>query len=439
MKPIKTTKIIQLLMWSFLLVALGGGMIHLANRGKMNINIGTVHIPRVDVDTDVNGIEIQVNTSHMKVAKEESVQLEGIDFINMKLASADVEVSFVEGSEVRVVESTNDEDEKELFEMSQSGNMLNIIRKEEKSNYYISFGERPYHKVEVFIPIRFKEKLATETSSGDIKLLSNTYLQGLEINTTSGNFNCEKEIEVNKVSISSTSGDKEMSQLKSISYEINASSGELIMSALKGTGRIESTSGDVRISQISGENHEIATSSGDIEVEEGQGNFTIESTSGYKKIGSLVGSEHFIESSSGDIDIEELEGNGNIETTSGRVAINTLIEGKIDINTSSGSVIIKQLEGYGRVSSTAGEIIIDVIQLRGDMMLTTSSGEVDIRASKDVNANVEVETSSGDIGGNIEMNYENKNENKATSQLGNGKENIIKIETASGDVVLSQD
>lgn len=398
MKPIKTTKIIQLLMWSFLLVALGGSMIHLANRGKMNINIGTVHIPGVDVDTDVNGIGIQVNTSYMKVAKEESVQLEGIDFINMKLASADVEVSFIEGSEVRVIESTNDEDEKELFEISQSGNTLNIIREEETSNYYISFGERPYHKVEVFIPTSFKEKLATETSSGDIKLLSDTYLQGLEINT---------------------------------------SSGELIMSALKGTGRIESTSGDVRISQISGENHEIATSSGDIEVEEGHGNFTIESTSGYKKIGSLVGSEHFIESSSGDIDIEKLEGNGNIETTSGRILIDTLIEGKMTIDTSSGGVIINQLEGYGRVNSTSGEITIDVVRILGDMMFTTSSGEVDIRASKAVNANVEVETSSGAIGGNIEMNDENKN--KATAKLGNGKENIIKIKTTSGDVVLSQD
>ena len=442
----KKVKITKICLWSFIVIILGGILSYFTYNSGIDLKKGKVDVSNSNKVADTNGSRIQISTSdtstsdmnigHMRVAKEEMIQLGSIDFINMKLASADVEVSFIEGNEIRVIENTNDEEENELFEMSQSGNTLNIIR--EEAHHIFSFGNRPYHKVEIFIPISFKEKLAIETSSGDITLLSNTYLQEVEINTTSGALICEEEIEVSKANLSSTSGDRTINQLKTMSYSIVTSSGSTSISYLEGNGNVECTSGDLSISKITGENHSITTSSGEIEIIEGEGNFTITSSSGYKNLGHLVGGIHHITSSSGDVDIEKFQGDGNIETTSGTIEINNIINGKIEIKTSSGRVIVSELEGCGKISSASGEISIDIIKLQGDVIFNTASGKVDIRASAKVNADIEIETSSGDIEGNIEADY-NKNKNKATAQFGNGKENTIKIATSSGDIGLRQD
>ncbi len=264
-------------------------------------------------------------------------------------------------------------------------------------------------------------------------------MQEFEINTTSGVFICEDEIEVSKASIFSKSGGRKINKLKTISYSIVSSSGNTSISNLEGNGSVECTSGDLSISKISGENHHLVAASGEIEITEGIGNFTITSSSGDKNLGHLVGGMHHILSSSGDVAINKLEGDGKVEATSGRVEINSMTNGKMDIKTSSGEINVKGLEGYGKASSMSGGIGIDIIRLQGDMILNNSSGTISISASQVVNANMEIETSSGDIEGNIEADYKTKKNNKATAQFGNGKENTIKIATTSGDIVLTQD
>ena len=448
----KKVKKVELYLWLFVVIILGGSLIYVISNGLIqtqkkqvigstndratNGGVYSNHRNQPTKEMEIPMSVPDTGTWEMEVAKEETIQIDETDFINMELISADVEVSFIEGNEMKVVEYTKDKDKNELFELTQSGNTINVIREEDYR--FFSLGNRSYHKVEVFIPINFKEKLAIETSAGNITLLSNTYIQELEVSTTSGTFVCKEEIQVSKADISSASGDKQINKLKTMSYSMYTTSGDTRINSLEGNGSIESSSGYVRIGKINGENHNITSSSGDIEIEEGKGNFTVTSSSGNKNLGDLVGGIHHIISASGDIDIEKLQGDGNIETTSGRVKINEIIQGKMDVKTSSGNVAIEALEGYGRISTMSGEISVALIKLQGDAVLNTSSGTVSISAHQQVNAAIEIETSSGDIEGNIEASYKTKNGNEATAQFGNGKENTIKIATTSGDIVLTQ-
>lgn len=322
---------------------------------------------------------MSVEFSNLEVAKEESTEIAGINKIETKLYDADVEVSFWDKNNVKVIESTNDSEKKDLFSISQSGSTLEITRPVTRN--VGSFGPSAFHKVQIFIPESFDEELDLSTTSGNVSFLTAVTLSELNVTTSSGDTSSESSCTAWTFSQQSTSGCAEYSKIISKDYTIQASSGDIKIDQLQGKGSINTTAGYVSLGDVTGEKHEITTSSGDVEIEAGNGDFTIESTS------------------------------GNVE--------------------------IKELSGAFEQKSSSGDVTIGLNELKGDSKAETTSGQVEISRQGNVNATITCQTNSGDIEGDCDITYSNKNKDDGKAVWGNGAENTITIATSSGDIDLT--
>lgn len=156
-------------------------------------------------------------------------------------------------------------------------------------------------------------------------------------------------------------------------------------------------------------------------------------------------------SSSGDIMVDRIKAYGKIITSSGDVLLNDLEGSELSVTTSSGEISSDKLkEKEITIVTSSG----DVQMLRtetDDISGRTSSGEIEIYDS--VIKNADFKASSGDIklelnGNKDDYSYEvsvssgdisiNGDEFDGKKYSGNeGKDNIIRVETSSGDVEIS--
>ena len=385
MKPLKTSKTIELCLWIGVLLVLVSGIIYLTNGG-------TWHLGHITYSKNVNG--------KLAEAKREEIEIGNINELEMDLYDADVEIEFVEGNKLQIVESTNDKERRNLFEVRQMGNKILIERDIEQGIF--NFGKiSSYHLIKVNIPTSFKEKLVVNNSSGDLVVKNQMILQELEIATSSGDI---------------------------VLADVEAD-----------TSRIEATSGCISIESIKGNSHMISTSSGDIMLKEGEGDFELASNSGSKKIGSIIGNKHHLTASSGGTSIDQIEGECSLEASSGSIRIKQLTSASsCEIETTSGEIILENLQGAGRINASSGEISIGQTILNGDLQIGSNSGDVSFSLDEKTSALVEVRTNSGEIEGNVPIDFEDRDNRHATMQIGKTTAYHVQIETSSGDVVINK-
>jgi DUF4097 and DUF4098 domain-containing protein YvlB len=193
---------------------------------------------------------------------------------------------------------------------------------------------------------------------------------------------------VGRVTVSNVSGD----------LRIDASSSPVNATGVKGSLSIDVGSGSVQVGQIDGELN-VDTGSGEVKASQIKGRLSIDT-------------------GSGDVTGTDLEGDEvSIDTGSGEITLTTLRSPKVSLET-----------GSGRVSADLQDAI-------HDLAVETGSGDIAIRAPATLGAEVEIETSSGDIETDFPLQVTRQGRDHLTGRIGDGKGSIA-IETGSGGVKL---
>ena len=158
---------------------------------------------------------------------------------------------------------------------------------------------------------------------------------------------------------------------------------------------------------------------------------------------------------SGPVRVTGAEGEVNVDTGSGPVQVTGFSGGELHIDTGSGGVTGSKLEadaihidtGSGDIELTAAVAPTVVLEtgsgsvgadLRGpvsELSVETGSGDISVRAPASLAAQVEIETASGEIETDFQLQVTRHSRNHVVGQIGNGS-GQIEIETGSGDVRL---
>ena len=140
-----------------------------------------------------------------------------------------------------------------------------------------------------------------------------------------------------------------------------------------------------------------------------------------------------LETSSGDIRATNMTGDLVLSTSSGDVTASTT--GHINVNTSDGDVTATCARG-ATVDVSSGDITLDVTSKDFDgVTIDASSGDVTLRLADDAKVTFDLETSSGDIS----VNYDGTSTSTADGTLRvdvNGGGKIVRIETSSGNITV---
>ena len=174
---------------------------------------------------------------------------------------------------------------------------------------------------------------------------------------------------------------------------------DVMASGVKGGLRIDVGSGSVRASQI-------------------EGDLNVDTGSGSVEVSRVRGRSLSIDTGSGDVTGSDLDaGELSVDTGSGSIRLTGVTSPELTLGTGSGGV--------------TAELRRDVASLR----VETGSGDISIRAPASLGAEVDIETSSGDIETDFPLQITQHARDHMVGTIGDGK-GTIAIETGSGGIRL---
>lgn len=144
-----------------------------------------------------------------------------------------------------------------------------------------------------------------------------------------------------------------------------------------------------------------------------------------------------VDTGSGDVEVSRFRGQSlSVDTGSGDVTGSELESGELSINTGSGEI---RLTGVASprlsLETGSGGITADLRQDIASLQAETGSGDIAIHAPASLGAEVEIETSSGDIETDFPLQVTRHGRDHMAGTLGDGK-GTIAIQTGSGEVRL---
>ncbi len=217
--------------------------------------------------------------------------------------------------------------------------------------------------------------------------------------------------------------------------DVSVTSGEIRAFYLKGKLNLSATSGDIELRGVEGE-IVCSVTSGNIQARDLKGKISLEGTSSDMQVKNLEGNLS-IDCTSGTVNIEEFKGSLASTQTSGDLEV-TGLNGDLSATTTSGDISIQQIEGGVDLSTTSGNIETKTrISDSKNYYLRTTSGEAYLSISKGAQADLKIETTSGEIGLDLPMVLKSASRNSLSGKLGSGGAKI-EIETVSGDINIEE-
>lgn len=249
----RTLKIIRIAMWS--LVALGLTAILILGITNSNGISGVFHFTNI-ID------------SNIAVQKDEKLEIKGVNKIVVDFSSSDIIVKVTDEDKMRIIQkSSNNLKEDEKFQVIQGNNQITIEKRKfgNLSNTW-SFGNFK-EVIEIYLPKNYNSDLDIKTSSGDINFDSDIILSNANFSASSGDILSKYNLEVKDFNIETSSGDISIEALTSPTYKIKATSGDIRISSLSGTGKIDTSSGDIKVQYKDIEDYsEVTATSGDVKL-----------------------------------------------------------------------------------------------------------------------------------------------------------------------------
>jgi lia operon protein LiaG len=186
---------------------------------------------------------------------------------------------------------------------------------------------------------------------------------------------------------------------------------------VEGDLSIDAASAPVTTSNTRGELG-IDVGSGEVQVTQSRGDLSVDTGSGAVAISDVRGESVSIETGSGEVTTTEVRTSQlSVETGSGDIRVNKLIASQISLETGSGAV----------TADVSGEV--------WNVNVETGSGDITLRVPPTLGAEVDIETSSGEIETDFEVAVTRHARDHMTGRIGDGR-GKIDIETGSGAIKL---
>ena len=193
--------------------------------------------------------------------------------------------------------------------------------------------------------------------------------------------------------------------------------GEVSISNVNGNLHIDAASAPVHATNTRGD-LEIDVGSGMVQVTQARGELSVDTGSGGVTASDVRGESISIETGSGDVTATNLNSSElSIDTGSGNIEVTGLKAPQVSLETGSGSV----------TADLSGEL--------WNVRVETGSGDVTLKVPPTLAAEVDIETSSGDIETDFEVAVTRHARDHMTGRIGEGG-GKIDIETGSGGIKL---
>lgn len=199
--------------------------------------------------------------------------------------------------------------------------------------------------------------------------------------------------------------------------ELHLAVGKVAVSNVHGDLVIDAASAPVTSSVTRGE-LSIEVGAGEVQVTQARGDLSVDTGSGAVTLSDVRGESISVESGSGAVTASNLRSNDlSINTGSGNIEVTNLIAPQVSLETGSGSVI----------ADVSGEV--------WNVNVETGSGDVRLTVPPTLAAEVDIETSSGEIETDFEVAVTRHARDHMTGRIGDGG-GKIDIETGSGGIKL---
>lgn len=249
----RTLKIIRIALWS--IVALGLTAILILGINNSNGINGVFHFTNI-ID------------SNIAVQKEESLEIKDESKIIVNFSSSNIIVKATDEDNMRIIQkSSKNLKDDEKFQVIQGNNQITIEKRRfgNLSNNW-SFG---YFKevIEIYLPKNYNSDLDIKTSSGDIKFDSDIILSNANFSASSGNIVSKYNLQVKDINIETSSGDISTETLTASTYKIRATSGNIKINSLTGSGKLDTSSGNIKVQYKDIEEYsEVTATSGNVKL-----------------------------------------------------------------------------------------------------------------------------------------------------------------------------
>jgi hypothetical protein len=162
----------------------------------------------------------------------------------------------------------------------------------------------------------------------------------------------------------------------------------------------------------------IEVGSGAVQVTQSRGELSIDTGSGAVSVSDVRGESISIETGSGEVTTTDVRTSQlSVETGSGDIRATNLMAGQVSLETGSGAVM----------ADVSGEV--------WNVSVETGSGDITLRVPPTLGAEVDIETSSGEIETDFEVAVTRHARDHLTGRIGDGR-GKIDIETGSGGIKL---
>lgn len=193
--------------------------------------------------------------------------------------------------------------------------------------------------------------------------------------------------------------------------------GKVSVTNVSGDLMIDAASAPVTASGTRGE-LSIDVGSGAVRVTQAEGDLSVDTGSGAVEVSRIRGGSLSIDTGSGNVTGSDLQGPElSIETGSGDIGVTGVVAPQVSLDTGSGSV----------TAELGGEL--------HQVSVETGSGDVTLKVPPTLGADVEIQTSSGDIETDFPVAVTRHARDHMTGRIGDGRGKIA-IETGSGGIKL---
>lgn len=157
------------------------------------------------------------------------------------------------------------------------------------------------------------------------------------------------------------------------------------------------------------------------------------------------------ETSGGDVDLADLDGTIKMRTSGGNIMLRNTkgdltaetsggnihgeqVSGSTHVETSGGNITFRDSDGKLYASTSGGDVRVAMTDNKG-VDVSTSGGSITLSFPKSIAANVEAETTGGDV--SCDFAFAGRLRDGSLHGTINGGGSLIKAETSGGDIILN--
>ncbi len=214
--------------------------------------------------------------------------------------------------------------------------------------------------------------------------------------------------------------------------------GEIEASNIDGRIRLDSHAGPIRARNMRGD-LTLDTGSGSIELEGAEADVILDTGSGNVVVRDVRGDRITVDTGSGAVTGSGLEGRTVlVDTGSGAVQLDGVTADRLEVDTGSGRVGLRRISAPRLLVDTgSGGVDADLFGTVENVVIDTGSGSVNVRAPASLDATIELDSGSGGVRTDFDVDVERKTRNYLSGRIGRGNGRIV-IDTGSGGIRLER-